>query len=351
MTVREIYRAEQLPTFQNRTFRTRDEARNCDNGDVVLVRDQKTGLIFNQAFQPELMRYDADYQNEQAVSSVFRTHLEEVSGIIQRHFHGQELIEVGCGKAYFIEHLHALNFRITGLDPTYEGNSPYVIKTNFSPEIGLSADGVILRHVLEHVRNPVEFLQQVQTSNGGGGWIYIEVPCFDWIFEHRAWFDFFYEHVNYFRIDDFHRIFGKVHDSGHISGGQYLYVVADLALVCIPFMEAVAEFSFPADLLSSATQYSDLIKSSNKQKRQDLILWGGASQGVIFALFMERAGANINYVVDINPAKQGRFLPATGLKVFSPEEALAKVEPGATIFIMNGNYLPEIRNSTQNQFN
>ena len=30
----------------------------------------------------------------------------------------------------------------------------------------------------------------------------------------------------------------------------------------------------------------------------------------------------VNAVIDVNPAKQGRFLPATGLKVQSPEDAL-----------------------------
>ncbi len=49
-------------------------------------------------------------------------------------------------------------FKVTDLDPTYEGANPNVIKAYFSPEIGLRADGIILRHVLEHVQDPVEFL-------------------------------------------------------------------------------------------------------------------------------------------------------------------------------------------------
>jgi hypothetical protein len=53
---REIYRAEQLPVFQNRMFHSEQEARNCIKGDVVLVQDIETGLIFNQAFRPDLMQ-------------------------------------------------------------------------------------------------------------------------------------------------------------------------------------------------------------------------------------------------------------------------------------------------------
>ena len=353
-SLKEIYRIEQLPVFQNRMFRTQEEALECAKGDVVLVRDMETGLIFNQAFRPELMQYDADYQNEQAVSSVFRAHLDEVSSIISKNFHDQTLIEVGCGKGYFLEHLSTLGFKITGLDPTYEGASPNVIKAYFTPEIGLSADGIILRHVLEHVQDPVNFLKHIADSNGGAGKIYIEVPCFDWICEHRAWFDVFYEHVNYFRISDFKRMFRKVYEVGHIFGGQYLYVVADLATLARPCLSEPDDFAFPADFLGTVDHYADMIKNQSMEGargRRRSIIWGGASKGVIFALFMQRAGVGVDFVIDINTAKQGKYLAGTGLRVSSPEEVLVQVDQGSTIFVMNGNYLPEIQQMTLNKFN
>ena len=40
---------------------------------MVLVQDIDTGLVFNAAFDLELLNYDADYQNEQACSGVFRS--------------------------------------------------------------------------------------------------------------------------------------------------------------------------------------------------------------------------------------------------------------------------------------
>lgn len=351
MATRELYRATQLPLFQNRMFHSEAAARNCAKGDVALVQDGDTGLIFNQAFQPELMDYDADYQNEQAVSSVFRAHLDEITAIIARHLAEQTLIEVGCGKGHFLEHLSAQGFQITGLDPTYEGENPRVIRAYFTPEIGLSADGIILRHVLEHVRDPVGFLGQIRDANGGAGKIYIEVPCFDWICTHRAWFDVFYEHTNYFRASDFERIFGRVYESGHSFGGQYLYVLADLASLRTPRLALSDTFVFPADFLATVDRYAALLKAPGTAGSSQSVIWGGASKGVIFALFMQRAGANVDFVIDINPAKQGKYLAATGLMVYSPEQALARVRPGANIFVMNSNYLPEIRQMTLNQFN
>jgi SAM-dependent methyltransferase len=348
---REIYRAEQLPVFQNRMFQSEEEAKNCVKGDILLVQDLETGLIFNQAFKPELMQYDADYQNEQAVSVVFQRHLQNVSAMIQTHFHRCALIEVGCGKGYFLEQLQEVGFDIIGLDPTYEGSNPAIIKKYFSPEIGLHADGIILRHVLEHVHDPVKFLAKIRDANGGSGKIYIEVPCFDWICENHAWFDIFYEHVNYFRLTDFYRIFGTVYESGRIFNGQYLYIIADLATIRAPKFNKLDQIKFPEDFLESVKQYAARLRSPITDHRSLSAIWGGASKGVIFALMMERAGAKIDRVIDINPAKQGKYLAATGIKVQSPAEAMRWLIPGADLFVMNSNYLNEIQEVTKHQFN
>lgn len=352
---RTIYRAEQLPVFQNRMFNTAASARACVRGDIDLVQDSTTGLVFNRAFDPALMIYDVDYQNEQGHSAVFRQHLDAVAQVVQKHFAGQTLIEVGCGKGLFLEQLQALGFRITGLDPTYEGTNPSVIREYFTPSTGLRADALVLRHVLEHVTDPLAFLQRLRDSNGGQGKIYIEVPCLDWIATNRAWFDLFYEHVNYFRLGDFARLFGTIHEAGHTFGGQYLYAVADLATLRAPVATAQDSFDFPIDFVHGVTHSAARLKIAKAEpagrKRAPAAIWGGASKGVIFALFMERAGAPVDLVIDINPAKQGRFLAATGLCVFAPQSALALLPPGTDLFVMNRNYLNEIQVQTRHQFN
>ena len=206
----ELFRIEGMPIFQNRMYPSADAARNCVTGDVVLVQNLDTGLVYNGAFDPSLVIYDRDYQNEQANSSAFQQHLDDVAGLIHEHLAGKSLIEVGCGKGGFLEKLADMGFEITGMDPAYEGDNPAIRREYFTPESATTADGVVLRHVLEHIPDPVSFLEGISDPNGGGGLIYIEVPCLDWILEHHSWFDVFYEHVNYFRLSDFERMFGKV---------------------------------------------------------------------------------------------------------------------------------------------
>jgi len=307
---------------------------------MVLAENLGTGLVSNLAFRPELMEYDSNYQNEQGNSPLFRRHLESVADLVETHMGREGLVEVGCGKGLFLDLLSARGADIRGYDPTYEGDDPRIVREYFSKALGITGRGLILRHVLEHIQDPVAFLQELKEANGGG-MIYIEVPCFDWICTKRAWFDIFYEHVNYFRLSDFFRIFGTVYEARRTFGGQYLSIVADLSTIRVPVRDPADAAAFPDDF-TAKLQPRDVVNA---------VVWGGASKGVIFSLMMERAGVIVQQVVDINPAKQGHFLPATGIQVKSPQQALAQLPDGATIFVMNSNYLPEIREMSGHRFN
>lgn len=342
---RVLYRQSQFPVLQNRVYPSFEEARNCPRGDIEIVQDLSTGLVFNSAFRPDLMVYDADYNNEQSVSGFFQTHLDEVASRIEMQMGKAELVEVGVGKGFFLELLLKRGFDVTGFDSTYDGNNPRVVKRYFEPGIIKSqARGLILRHVLEHIPNPVDFLFRLREANGEQGLIYIEVPCFDWIMQKRTWFDIFYEHVNYFRLPDFHRMFGRVIESGRCFGDQYLYVIADLATLRIPIDENPLDLEFPQDFLASLNGSQKLIT------KQSACVWGGASKGVIFSLLRERMGMPVDMVIDVNPAKQGKYLPGTGLQVQSPCAALVKLSQDTSIYVMNSNYLEEIKTMSNHLF-
>ena len=344
MSYRELFKIGGLPVFQNKMFNDRASALSCPRGDITLVQDTNTGLIFNSTFDSSLLEYDADYQNEQAFSGVFQRHLEDVEAVMRRHLFGKSIIEVGCGKGYFLEYLHRAGYQITGIDPAYEGSNPKIVRAIFKPGLGLTAESVILRHVLEHILDPYEFLASIAQANGGKGLVYIEVPCLDWICEHRAWFDVFYEHVNYFRLDDFYRMFGKIYEMGHIFEGQYLYVVAELSSLQKPVSNLSDVFTFPVDFLAGINRFSEIAKDSRCG------IWGGASKGVIFSLSLQRAGVNVECVIDINPAKQNKYMATSGLVISSPAEGMKLMQAGDTLFVMNSNYLKEIIAQSNNQF-
>lgn len=337
-----LYVQNNFPVFQNKVYDTFEEAVDCTKGDIKLVEDEISGLVYNAAFQPELMNYDNNYNNEQSNSPFFQGHLNDVIDIIEKLIGKEKLVEVGCGKGFFLELLLEQGFDVTGFDPTYEGNNPRVHRKYFEPGLIDNSNGLILRHVLEHIPNPYDFLVQLAEANGYEGKIYIEVPCFDWICENRVWFDIFYEHVNYFRLTDFDRIFGKVIESGRIFGGQYLYVVAELSSIRKPVMDRNDRVVFPDDFLRGII--------SGSPKGSETVIWGGASKGVIFSLLKIRAGYSVDIVIDINHAKQGKYLAASGIRISSPELALCQLPKTSTIHVMNSNYLPEIIEMSNNNF-
>lgn len=338
-----IYQQSDYPVFQNRMYDSTSDAIACPKGDIHIVEDQTTGLVYNASFSPELMVYDGNYQNEQAISPLFRKHLDKVAALVGLSMGDKGLVEVGCGKGFFLELLLGKGFDVTGFDPAYEGNNPRVRRQYFGPGVIEQANGLILRHVLEHIQNPIGFLEQLKDANNGRGRIYIEVPCFDWICEKRAWYDIFYEHANYFRLVDFNRMFSAVIDSGKVFGGQYLYVIAELSSLRIPVFRKNDQVNFPSDFANSILE-----QSRTEEKRT--AIWGGASKGVIYALLKQRSGYPVSIVIDINPAKQGKYLPGTGLIVKSPMQGMKDLEKGAKIFVMNLNYIEEIRQMTNNAY-
>ncbi|WP_278348187.1 class I SAM-dependent methyltransferase [Stutzerimonas kunmingensis] len=343
-----ILKIEKLPVQQNKVYRSQKEAINCPKGEVVLVQDQDTGVVYNSEFVPELMIYDENYQNEQGCSVFFKEHLSIVASIIKKHLGSGRAVEVGCGKGHFLEYLRSLGCEVVGVDPAYEGEAEYIKKTAFSCELGLSGDLVILRHVLEHISDPYVFLETIAEANGRSGLIYIEVPCLDWIAQNQAWFDVFYEHVNYFRLDNFKNLFGKIIDSGHLFGAQYIYVVAELSSLRKLKNGAGAAFELGSDFMAGVDRVVQIL-AENPAKQ--VVVWGGASKGVILAHHVrQKSDRFFSFAIDINPAKQDGFFPGTGLPVLSPEEGLSRMNDEDIILVMNSNYLSEIKSIAGSRF-
>ena len=340
MSNRELLRLDGVPVYQNKMYGSEEDAFTAPRGDVVLVQSEESGLVHNQAFDPEILIYDGSYQNEQGHSPAFQEHITQVLSLIEKHFRGKQILEIGCGKGAFLEQMLAAGHQARGIDPAYEGDSPHILRRHFEPELGIRADAIVMRHVLEHIPSAFEFLKSIAAANGGGGLIYIEVPCLEWILGNNAWFDIFYEHVNYFRRSDFIRLFKRVVESGTLFGGQYIYVVADLATLRDPSAQKpdAIEVAIPSRFFDSLNRCADIAANGRPNA-----VWGAAAKGVMFSYHMQARKLAPALAIDINPAKQGRFLAGSGTPVLSPDAGVARLGGNTDIFVMNSNYLSEIR--------
>ena len=286
-----LYRANGIPAMQNKLFSTRAEALASASASLELCQDD-SGLVFNRRFNSAIVTYDDNYQNDQGHSLQFQRHLDEVCGVCRRYLSKESLIvDVGCGKGGFVELLREKGINAIGYDNAYQGSSPYIRNSFFSADSHERGDLLTLRHVLEHIHSPWQFLDGIAAANGYQGLLYVEVPDLEWILEHRAYFDLFHEHVNYFRADDFLRCFGDgVIFQSKSFGGQYLSVIISLESVrnksqsSLP-RECSSRLQSAFDKLSEheAMVYNSLI-DSNK-----IVLWGRLLRALFLRLsFLRR---------------------------------------------------------------
>jgi SAM-dependent methyltransferase len=342
-----LYSSTSIPAMQNRLYSSQADALAAPSADIELTCHD-TGFVLNRRFNSSLVLYDDNYQNDQGYSAHFRQHLEQISSLCKAYLPSNEclIVDVGCGKGGFVELLRSKGLNAVGYDNAYEGESIYIRKQFFGSDSHEKGYLLILRHVLEHIPSPWEFLNTLADANQYKGYLYIEVPDLLWILENHAFFDIFHEHVNYFQASDFIRRFGDaiVHSSTSF-GGQYLSIVIDLSGIkrispTFNVSDSSPDFLISFDRLSEFEQktYASFSRESN------IVLWGAGAKGVVFASKAPlEIRKKIMYAIDINPSKHGFYMPISGVEVIDHSSGVESLKPLSHVVIMNPNYEKEIR--------
>lgn len=320
-------------------------------GTVSLRKNLGNALIENAAFDPNLIQYDIDYQNSQALSASFEAHMNSVLEILKsRYPAGSKVVEVGCGKGDFLELLQADGaFEVTGFDGAYEGSNPAIEKRFLSSSDKLDAELVVLRHVLEHIQRPHDFLQLLGKIFDSAD-IYIEVPDFAWIETNQAFFDITYEHVNYFTPESLSNLFTSVERQGLLFGDQYQYVIGNFSESNHAEFERAynavnnwSALSFDAVFPDFASVTTDLEDASADSP---VYVWGAATKGVMFCHHLKRmrplAYERIRAAIDINPMKANRYMPSVHLPILDVDTFCEQARGDELLVIMNPNYQDEI---------
>jgi SAM-dependent methyltransferase len=333
-----IYEVRDIPVFQNKVYESVEAARNAQTANVSLVLCKSCSFVFNSSFDMNIMNYDAQYQNEQAYSCYFQNYLDGILNLLASEgFRTKRITEIGCGKGYFLEKLQKHNFEVTGFDPAYEGNNPKIIKDYFTGKYShLNADLFILRHNIEHIQNPLDFLHTVAATADYKGMIFIEVPTFEWIIKKKAFWDIFYEHCNYFTFDSLGSIFRKS-KQGTLFNDQYMYLLADLKDLRTQAKPAKPRMNYrKLGFQDSLNEYREFVENHT-----GMLIWGAGAKGSTFVNLIDGARKYVSYVVDINPKKQNRYIAKTAHKIISPR-FLVELE-GRDILVMNDNYYEETK--------
>jgi SAM-dependent methyltransferase len=356
---------ERVPVFCNVQWPTREEAVAAARGDIRLVFCDACGMIWNTAFEPGLVEYEAAYENSLHYSDVFRRYARHLAArLVERYdVRDRDIVDIGSGNGDFLTLLCELGGnRGVGFDPSYRGPDlvaagagtvRFVRDLYSGAHAETPADLVCCRHVLEHLVDPAELLATLRRSlaTRPDAVLYFEVPAAEYVLEHLSGWDVIYEHCSLFSAPALRGLFARagfaIRDLGFSYGGQYLWVeaepgeaqsavggapegVGDLARLAGDF-----ERQFHRVLHDSRATLDELTA------RGPLAVWGAGSKGVTFLNLVASArNGDSVVVVDVNPRKQGKHVPGRGDRILAPHD-LPEAAP-ATVLVTNPRYRREV---------
>jgi 2-polyprenyl-3-methyl-5-hydroxy-6-metoxy-1,4-benzoquinol methylase len=349
----------QVPVHQNLVVVSQEAARTVTRGELDLVVCEACGFVFNRAFDLSRLSYGEDYDNTQSCSAYFDAYLNDlVRDMVERQdVRNCTIVEVGCGKGLFLRKLVSYpgaNNTGYGFDPSYVGpledlDGRLQFRTCYYDQscADIAADVVVCRHVIEHVPEPLQILRSVRAALAASpkARVFFETPCVEWILRRRVIWDFYYEHCSLFTAESLHLAFRRtgfaVERVDHIFGGQYLWLEARVAIVNDALPAAVETVWLAAAYAADERQLRDtwLARIGELKQKGKVALWGAAAKGTTFANLIDPGCALIDCVIDLNPNKQGRFVPGTGHPIVAPAELVPRGVRNAVL--MNTNYRDE----------
>ena len=362
-----ILRIPEAPVHCNRLYGSRKAALAAPIGEIDLVYCENCGHIFNRAFDEALVAYDPEYENSLFHSARFREYARDIAGeLIERHnLHNKDILEIGCGGGDFLKLICDLGEnRGRGFDPAYDAEQGIAAKNlhfvrGYFDEtyLPMPIDFIVCRHVLEHLAAPAELLALVRAISAP---LFFEVPNALYTLRDLGIWDVIYEHPSYFTPASLQHIFERGEFS--VTRLNEVYGKQFLALEAHPERKtSVILAKYKREKLIQESELRALI-ATFKQRRAEkvalwgqkihhfaesdhkVVLWGAGSKG---ATFLNSFAKNlpIEFIVDINPRKQGLFIPRTGQEIIPPD-ALKKYQPDG-IILLNSLYESEIRSQVE----
>lgn len=349
----EILNRERVPVLQNVIVATEAEARDFPVARLRIVGCRHCSFVWNADFDPDAIDYNLQYNNSVQASQVYLDHQKAMAERVLSRPGQLSCLEVGCGEGEFLNVLSASGRldKAIGFDPAHKGVYPLaenieIVRAYFDGAAASALPGdinvVVSRHTIEHIPQPRPFIAAIAAYVRERGLpLFLETPDVSWILRNNAFEDFFYEHCSLFSPRSMQYLlaeFGLRADVHPVYGGQYMWVEA--AAADGPAIEVEPS---DADAASASSGITEALaywtgKIADLGRQGPVAVWGGASKGVTFALLID----GIDCAIDLNPSKQGCFMPVSATPILSPEAALKRGV--RSIIVMNPNYRDEIRN-------
>lgn len=335
--------------------------------ELDIVQCQHCSLIYNQAFLPSMIEkiytenYSSGIPNSPAVLERYRYILDNAIGV--GSIENACAIEIGASDFTFSELLLDRGAsQVIAFEPSdlFKTTNPRIHHINgfFSLDrLPVSADDVgliVMRHVLEHVPQPLETLGELARASRLGLKLYIEVPNAEDIIGQNRFYDFFYEHVTYFTpelLTSVLRNFGfTVHQVTPLVQGQHFGILCEKTELTPqelppiePSRSIQAVDSFRAYTDEFLAQLQEVINSYER-----VAIYGAGNHGLGVAALLELDRQRVKCFLDLNQMKAGKYSPKTHIPIMPPQtEHLQELE---AIVIIAPLHQTEIAADLRNKF-
>ncbi|WP_354138919.1 class I SAM-dependent methyltransferase [Bradyrhizobium sp. LB11.1] len=304
--------------------------------------------------------FSAEYAYFSSFSTTWLQHAERYVADMVERFHldrDSRVVEVASNDGYLLQYVKASGISCFGIEPTASTaraareKGIETLETFFGAELGVSlavagkqADLMAANNVLAHVPDINDFLSGFTNLLKPDGVATFEFPHLLRLLEQNQFDTIYHEHFSYLSLTALETIFRhnglSVFDAEEISthGGSlrvFTQRVASGGRVVTDHVGRLLERETAAGLASAAGYggfqsrservKDDLLAFLIEAKRQGkrVAAYGAAAKGNTLLNFAGIRRDLIAYVVDLNPAKQDKYMPGSRIPIVDEARLLA----------------------------
>lgn len=334
----------------------------------VMVCEQ-CWLVQTQDFAQADELFSSDYAYFSSYSTSWLQHAECYVIDMAERFRlnpDSHVVEVASNDGYLLQYVKARGIPCTGIEPTASTakvsreKGIETLELFFGSKIGatLSAQGkgadlVAANNVLAHVPDINDFLTGFANLLKSDGVATFEFPHLLRLMNENQFDTIYHEHFSYLSLTSVKRVFAAnnlvVFDVEELpTHGGSLRVFAQKATTGIhpvcDRVESILQREHAQGLTTAATYKDFQLKAERvkddfvsflidaKRRGKRVAAYGAAAKGNTLMNFAGCRGDLIRYVVDRNPAKQGKFMPGSRIPIVN-EEVLLRDKPDYVVIL------------------